>query len=33
MKEFNKSLDEGDKLFRFFGVCKKFNNNNPIEID
>ena len=31
LKEFNKSLDEGDKLFRFFGVCKKFNNNNQID--
>ena len=33
MKEFNKSLDEGDKLSKFFGVCEKFNNNNPIDRD
>ena len=31
IKQFNKSFDEGDKLSHFFGVCKKFNNNNPID--
>lgn len=33
MKDFNRGLDDGDSLSKFFGVIEKFNKNNPINID
>ena len=32
-QEFNKELDQGDQLSRFFGVLEKFNNNEPIKLE
>lgn len=33
IKEFNRGLDDGDSLSKFFGVIEKFNQKNPIQLD
>ena len=30
MKEFNRELDDGDNLSRFFSVCERFNERKPL---
>lgn len=31
-KDFNKELDEGDDLAKFFGILKKFNGDKPFDL-
>ena len=31
MKEFNQEIDEGDLLYKFFGLIQRFNHGKPIE--
>jgi|TARA_B110000285_G_scaffold139713_1_gene156361 hypothetical protein len=31
--EFNSTLEDGDSLSKFFGVCEKFNNNQPFNLE
>jgi len=32
-KDFNAELDYGDELSKFFGTIKKFNRNEPIDLN
>lgn len=32
MKEFNRELDDGDNLSRFFSVCERFNERKPLNL-
>lgn len=32
-KQFNRSLDDGDNLSRFFGVCERFNDYKPLDLE
>ena len=31
--EFNSTLEDGDSLSKFFGVCEKFNHNQPFNLE